>query len=67
MWCQRKKMNKWNSIEWFISSNNNDLILFPSWVSHKVRSNKKATTDRISIAFNVFARGIFESRETLKG
>ena len=35
-----------------------DLILFPSWIEHSVKSNQ-GNQDRISISFNVFARGIF--------
>ena len=34
-----------------------DLILFPSWVEHNVNTNQ-GDKDRISIAFNVFAKGI---------
>ena len=51
--------NLWNSNTWSVSVKKNDLVLFPSWMGHSVSQNENATTDRISIAFNVFARGIF--------
>ena len=53
-----KEYNLWNSSTWFFPSITNELVLFPSWLNHRVAVNKKATTDRISISFNTFARGI---------
>ena len=52
-----KVFNIWNSVTWFFPVNNNELILFPSWLQHKVEPNEKATTDRISISFNTFVKG----------
>ena len=52
-----KEYNVWNSNSWFFPVNNNELILFPSWLGHEVQPNEKATTNRISFSFNVFARG----------
>ena len=52
-----KEHNLWNSSGWFFPSIVNELILFPSWLNHKVEPNKNATTDRISISFNTFVRG----------
>ena len=60
-----KEHNIWNSPNWFFNVNNNELFLFPSWLSHKVEENKKATTDRISISFNTFARGGLGSKSDL--
>ena len=60
---ETKEFNFWNAPAWFFSSNNNELILFPSWLNHSVEPNEKATTDRISISFNTFARGIFGNKE----
>jgi len=37
----------------------NILFLFPSWLFHEVKPNPHQTIDRISIAFNVHAKGIF--------
>jgi len=56
-----KENNTWNSINCFFPANNNELILFPSWLLHQVPPNKKATTDRISISFNTFVRGTIGS------
>ena len=44
---------------------NLQLLLFPSWMEHAVGINEKATTDRISISFNTFARGNFGCPEEL--
>jgi len=52
-----KEFNIWNSSTWFFPINNNELILFPSWLSHQVKANEQATTNRISISFNTFVRG----------
>ena len=52
-----KEYNIWNSSSWTFPVKKNDLILFPSWLSHEVKSNEKATTDRISISFNIFVKG----------
>ena len=60
-----KEFNLWNSATWFFPSNNNELLLFPSWLNHKVDTNEKATTDRISISFNTFVRGTLGSRKEL--
>ena len=54
---EHKEFNIWNSTRWFFSVNNNELILFPSWLHHQVDTNEKATTDRISLSFNTFVRG----------
>ena len=54
--------NVWNSTKWFFPINTNELILFPSWLAHEVAPNKKATTDRISISFNTFVKGILGSK-----
>ena len=60
-----KEYNIWNSITWFFPVNNNELVLFPSWLDHKVDTNEKATTDRISLSFNTFVRGKLGSRADL--
>ena len=62
---EKEEFNIWNSSSWFFPVNNNELVLFPSWLNHKVDRNEKATTDRISISFNTFARGTFGSRKDL--
>ena len=60
-----KEYNLFNSNAWNFSSVSNELLLFPSWLNHGVKSNKKATTDRISISFNTFVRGSLGSREDM--
>jgi len=58
-----EEFTPWNSQTWPFPVNNNDLLLFPSWLAHEVQENKVATTDRISISFNVHAKGMFGSEE----
>ena len=52
-----EEYNVWNSNNWSFPVNNNVLIIFPSWLGHEVQPNEKATINRISFSFNVFARG----------
>ena len=49
--------NMFNSGQRILPVKTLDLILFPSWIEHNVNTNQ-GDEDRISIAFNVFARGI---------
>ena len=60
---QPREYNIWNSATWALPVNTNELILFPSYIDHQVKVNEKATTDRISLAFNTFARGIWGRRK----
>jgi len=62
---EQKEFNLWNSTSRFFQSMTNELFLFPSWLDHQVPPNKKATTDRISISFNTFVRGVLGDRERL--
>ena len=62
---ETKEYNLWNSTTWFFPSNNNELLLFPSWLQHNVEVNEKATTDRISISFNTFVKGNLGERKNL--
>ena len=55
----------WNSSSWYFPVVNGDLVLFPSWLSHKVERNEKATKDRLSLSFNTFVKGSLGSAETL--
>ena len=57
--------NAWNSIAWTLPSKNNELLLFPSWIKHRVEVNERATRDRISISFNTFVRGIMGRKDRL--
>ena len=47
----------WNSAYVTIPIKTNEILLFPSWLDHKVMPNEKATSNRISISFNTFVRG----------
>ena len=60
-----KEFNLWNSSIWFFPSIINELVLFPSWLNHRVEPNENATTDRISISFNTFVRGALGNRKNL--
>jgi uncharacterized protein (TIGR02466 family) len=55
--------NIWNSSDWTMPVYKNQLFLFPSWLFHRVEPNPNATTNRISLSFNVFLRGKIGSRE----
>jgi len=54
--------NWWNSKDWTIPAIKNQLLLFPSWLRHRVLPNKNARKDRISISFNTFVRGTFGNK-----
>ena len=54
-----KDYHVWNSTGWSLSSKKNELMLFPGWLNHQVVPNEKASTDRISLSFNTFVKGIF--------
>ena len=60
-----EKFNLYNSANWSFPVKNNELFLFPSWLGHKVDTNEKATTDRISLSFNTFVKGILGGRSEL--
>ena len=60
-----EEFNMWTSNSWFFSVNNNELVLFPSWLDHQVQPNEKATTDRISLSFNTFVKGTLGLRKDL--
>ena len=44
--------NKYNSATWSIKPSQNDLLLFPSWLNHRVEPNLSEES-RISISFNL--------------
>ena len=62
---EQESFNPFNSPGCFFPSITNELVLFPSWLDHKVDINKKATKDRISISFNTFVRGNLGGRKSL--
>ena len=58
-------VNAYNTHVWGVSVNNNTLVLFPSWLEHSVERNEKASSDRISISFNVLMKGTIGSENNL--
>lgn len=48
--------NIFNSMEWNVPVEDNNIVIFPSTSYHYVKRNKSNNT-RISVAFNTFARG----------
>ena len=60
-----KEWNVSNAVTWTFPAITNELILFPSWLNHRVYPNEKATTDRISISFNTFVRGTLGEQKKL--
>ena len=54
------KFNKFNSMEWTVSVEDLDIVIFPSSLFHYVKPNT-SSKDRVSIAFNTFARGNIET------
>jgi len=61
---QRSSFNIWNSDLWKVQVKNNSIVLFPSTLYHSVDKNE-SDHERVSIAFNVFARGEFGTEEGL--
>jgi ectoine hydroxylase-related dioxygenase (phytanoyl-CoA dioxygenase family) len=52
-----------NSMEWTVPVEDLDIIIFPSTLFHYVKPNT-SNRDRISIAFNTFARGHIKTEST---
>jgi uncharacterized protein (TIGR02466 family) len=59
-----KKWNLWNSTAWWFPVKTNDIILFPSSLTHCVET-KEGDNTRISLAFNVFIKGNLGSNKPL--
>lgn len=55
-----EEYNPFNTLNWTISTNEGDLILFPSLLSHSTEINN-SNEDRIILAFNVFLDGKFNA------
>lgn len=51
-----KEWNVWNSKTWNFQPKKNQLLLFPSYLYHKIDRNYK-DPERISVAFNLFPNG----------
>jgi len=59
-----KNWNVWNSEAWSFVVKTQDIIMFPSSLTHMVE-NKEGTNTRISLAFNVFIKGTVGNEENL--
>ena len=59
-----KEWNLWNSRSWWFSVKTGDIILFPSSLTHMVET-KQGNNTRISLAFNVFIKGIVGNNKNL--
>jgi uncharacterized protein (TIGR02466 family) len=59
-----KDWNIWNSQSWWFPLSTGDLIIFPSSLAHMVET-KQGTNTRISLAFNVFIKGLIGSNSNL--
>tara|TARA_R110000782_G_scaffold66783_2_gene135259 strand:- start:405 stop:1019 length:615 start_codon:yes stop_codon:yes gene_type:complete len=58
-----KNFNMYNSTSWWFPVKKTDLVLFPSSTTHSVE-NKEGDNTRVSLAFNVFVKGILgETKE----
>jgi uncharacterized protein (TIGR02466 family) len=60
-----EKFHTWNDTQMDFMAENNLLLLWPSRMMHSTRDNPERTTDRISIAFNVFVRGVLGEADHL--
>ena len=59
-----EKYNLYNSPSWFFPVETNNLILFPSNLKHFV-TTKNNTSERISLAFNIFVKGTLGMKKNL--
>jgi uncharacterized protein (TIGR02466 family) len=59
-----KDWNIWNSESWWFPVKTLDIILFPSSLTHMVET-KQGNNTRISLAFNVFIKGIIGNNKGL--
>ena len=61
---ESNEWNLWNSKSWWFQVKTGDIILFPSSLTHMVEK-KEGTNTRISLAFNVFIKGIIGDKKKL--
>jgi uncharacterized protein (TIGR02466 family) len=54
--------NIFNSKTWYIHPENNMIVMFPAHLSHRINANLE-DKNRYSLAFNVFVRGNFGTKE----
>lgn len=49
--------DEWNALSWWLPVTTGDLIIFPSYLNHRVGSIDTRETTRISLSFNTFFKG----------
>jgi uncharacterized protein (TIGR02466 family) len=59
-----KEWNIWNAESWWFTVKTGDIILFPSSLTHMVETTE-GTNTRISLAFNVFIKGMIGNNKQL--
>lgn len=59
-----EEYNIFNSSSWSLPVEKNDLLIWPSYFEHSVEPNEM-TTDRISLAFNIFIKGEIGEKRNL--
>jgi hypothetical protein len=59
-----KEYNIYNHQSWVESLEINDILIFPSHLSHEVAQNQ-SSNPRISLSFNLFCKGVFGEKEIL--
>ena len=62
---ESKEYNIFNSDSWWVPTNTNNLIIFPSSLTHMVEEVKGA--ERISLSFNTFLKGYIGNDKELAG
>jgi uncharacterized protein (TIGR02466 family) len=64
LFFSKKQYNEFNSDAYFFPIETGQIVLFPSNLSHSVET-KKDDNERISLAFNVFVKGLLGNKEGL--
>jgi uncharacterized protein (TIGR02466 family) len=60
---ESEEFTPFNSLEWTIPVEDNNIIIFPSTMHHYVKPNT-SNKDRLSLAFNTFVRGNIRTQNT---
>lgn len=61
---ETKEWNLWNCESWWFTVKTGDIIMFPSSLTHMVET-KQGDNTRISLAFNVFVKGLLGKNKNL--
>ncbi len=63
--CSYKKLNEYNSNNWWVPAKKDKLVIFPSYMRHWVEPNN-STKERWGMSFNIMLRGRFEDESSLQ-